>query len=176
MKRRRPFGGALGEAVTSCGPVAPRHAVRVCVTRPNKPGPVIRSPEDVFRVLRGAENADRESFYAIHLDSGNHVVGVEEVAKGSIGRVETHPREIFKAAILSNARAIIIAHNHPSGDPTPSSEDIGTTHRLVDAGKLVGIPVIDHVIVGADRCNSLSASGAAQFSGASARNRKRRRK
>jgi len=99
--------------------------------------------------------ADRESFYALHLDVSHRVVGFEEVSKGAVGSVEVNPRELFKGAILSNASSVIVSHNHPSGNPEPSSSDITLTKRLIDAGRLIGIPVLDHVIVGGESCKSL---------------------
>jgi DNA repair protein RadC len=139
--------------------VAPGKAIRVCVTRPEKPGAQLRAAKDACRILRAAAQADRESFYAIHLDAQNRVLGVEEVAKGGIAHVEVHPREVFKSAILTNAAALLIGHNHPSGSPKPSEQDLEITRRLIGAGKLLGIPIRDHVIVGADSCTGLRDQG-----------------
>ena len=98
------------------------------------------------RALLG--DADRESFAVFHLSARNHIVGVEIVSTGSLVASIVHPREVFKAAILANSVSIILVHNHPSGDPSPSREDLAVTRCLVAAGELLGITVLDHVIVG----------------------------
>jgi DNA repair protein RadC len=95
-----------------------------------------------------AGDADREHFVVVLLDRKNQVIGMNTVSIGSLTASIVHPRETFKAAILSNAAAIICGHNHPSGDPQPSQEDRVLTARLVEAGKLLGISVLDHIILG----------------------------
>jgi DNA repair protein RadC len=91
---------------------------------------------------------DREALAVATLDTQHRATGVEIVALGRLDAVEVHPREVFKLAVLLNAQAILIGHNHPSGDPTPSPNDWALTRRLVDAGQLLGIPVLDHLIFG----------------------------
>ena len=118
-------------------------------------GPAMINPGAVCDFLRHLQDADRESFYAIHLDTRNRVIGAEEIARGTLTDVGVHPREMFKGAILGNAAAVIVAHNHPSGDAAPSAQDIELTRRLIAAGKLIGIPVLDHVVVAADECVGL---------------------
>jgi DNA repair protein RadC len=93
-------------------------------------------------------DVDREHFVVIMLDQKNKVIGINTVSIGSLTASIVHPREVWKAPILSNAAAIILAHNHPSGQPQPSQEDRVLTVRLVAAGKLLGISVVDHVIIG----------------------------
>src|SRR5690625_6522022 len=90
---------------------------------------------------------DREVFFVMCLNTKNHVVAVHRRHIGSLNASIVHPREVFKSAILNNAASIIVAHQHPSGDTTPSMEDINATRRLVEAGKLLGIEVLDHLIV-----------------------------
>ena len=90
---------------------------------------------------------DREHFICAHLDAKNRLISRETVSVGHLTAALVHPREVFKAAILANAAAIALVHNHPSGDPEPSREDIEITRRLVKAGELLGIPVLDHVVV-----------------------------
>jgi DNA repair protein RadC len=92
-------------------------------------------------------DVDREHFVILMLDRKNQVIGIHTVSVGSLSASIVHPREVFKAAILSNCAALILAHNHPSGDPHPSQEDRVLTARLVEAGKLVGISVLDHIII-----------------------------
>lgn len=94
------------------------------------------------------EGVDREHFVVLLLNQKNKVVGVHTVSVGSLTASIVHPREVFKAAILANAAAIICGHNHPSGDPQPSREDRTLTTRVVEAGKLLGINVLDHIIIG----------------------------
>ncbi|MDE2492231.1 MAG: JAB domain-containing protein [Elusimicrobia bacterium] len=89
-----------------------------------------------------------EHFLLMVLDSRRRVIGVSEVSVGTLSASLVHPREVFRAAILLNGAAAIVAHNHPSGDPTPSAEDRDATRRLVRAGELLGIPVADHVVLG----------------------------
>ena len=111
--------------------------------------PRLRGAEQAAELLRqylGA--ADREHFVVILLDRKNAPIGINTVSIGSLTASVVHMRETFKAAILANAAAILCGHNHPSGDPEPSREDRALTKRLVDAGKLLGIAVVDHVIVG----------------------------
>ena len=93
-------------------------------------------------------DADREHFVIFFVDQKNRVNGVHTVSIGSLTASVVHPREVFKAAILANAAAIVCGHNHPSGDVQPSREDRAITKRLVDAGKLLGIDVLDHIIIG----------------------------
>lgn len=103
---------------------------------------------------------DREEFVAMLLDAKCKVVAVHSVSVGSLSQAIVHPREVFKAAIVSNAAAMIVAHNHPSGDPTPSQEDRALTARLVAAGELIGIAVLDHVVIGEEgRSYSFADSG-----------------
>ena len=169
-----PYG--FGRAVETCSPVVgPNRKIQVCLTRPEKPGPPVRWARDVCRLLRSAVNADRESVYVLHLDTANRVVGIEEVARGTLDSVTTHPREVFKSAILTNAQAIILAHNHPSGNPQPSQADFDITERMADAGNLIGIPVRDHVVVGAEGCTSIrELKPNLGFKGAEHRRRRRR--
>jgi DNA repair protein RadC len=94
------------------------------------------------------EEVDREHFVVILLDTQNQMIGIHTVTVGTLDASLVHPREIFKAAILANSAAILLAHNHPSGDPTPSAEDRSVTRLLVDAGVALGIEVLDHVVLG----------------------------
>lgn len=121
---------------------------------------VLSSPLDAYQFIRGIlENCDREEFLVVMLDCRNRVIGVNRISIGSINASIAHPREVFKAAILSNASTIMLSHNHPSGDPSPSAEDLALTTRLKQGAELLGIPIIDHVIVGDERYISLSERG-----------------
>jgi DNA repair protein RadC len=111
----------------------------------------IRGPEDALRVLKRCfAGGDREQFLVILLNARHEVLGVETVSVGSLNASIVHPREVFKPAVLCSAASIILAHNHPSGDPEPSEEDLTITKRLVEVGEIHGIAVLDHLIV-ADR-------------------------
>lgn len=143
----------------SCGPVGPRSTVRLCLKRIGKPGPQLQNHHQVCQFTRSMAEADRENFYALHLDARNRVIGVDHIARGTLTGVEIQPREAFKAAILNNASAVIFAHNHPSGDVAASQGDVEVTERLKRAGELTGIKVLDHVIVAPDRCASFSERG-----------------
>lgn len=111
----------------------------------------LEGPEDAAQILsRYLEHADREHFVAMMLDAKNKVIGIHTVSIGTLCCTVVSPREVFKAAILANAASIIVAHNHPSGDVTPSPEDIQVTKTLKEAGKLLDIEILDHVIVGED--------------------------
>jgi len=101
----------------------------------------------------------RESFYAVMLDGRNRVVAKVRISQGSLGASIVHPREAFRSAVREAAAAVIFGHNHPSGDPTPSAEDRRTTERLRRAGEVMGIPVLDHVVVGRGRYWSFADNG-----------------
>lgn len=94
------------------------------------------------------DGADREHFVVLLLDTRHQIIGIHTVTVGVLDASLIHPREIFKPAILANAAAIILAHNHPSGDPNPSSEDRAITRQITAAGRLMGIPILDHLIIG----------------------------
>ena len=135
-------------------------AYRISLVRDSKvatPARAIRSSSDAASVLRSyLGDTDREHFVAILLDTKNKIIGIHTVSTGSLSASVVHPRETFKAAILSNAAAMVVGHNHPSGDPQPSREDRALTERLVAGGKLLGIPILDHVIIGDGTMHSFS--------------------
>ena len=95
-------------------------------------------------------DTDREHFVILMLDQKNQVIGINTVSIGSLTASVVHPREVYKPAILSNCAALILGHNHPSGDPQPSKEDRAITQRLKEAGALLGINVLDHLVIGAE--------------------------
>jgi len=108
----------------------------------------IGSPEDAYHILRDyLKGADREHFVGMFLDSSNHLIGVSTISVGILNSSLVHPREVFKVAYMMNAASVIVAHNHPSGNVEPSSEDITMTKQLVEAGKILGIPLHDHIII-----------------------------
>jgi DNA repair protein RadC len=120
-----------------------------------------RASADVTRLLQAyIGRADREYFVVLMLDRKNRLIGLNTVAIGSLSAAVVHPRECFKPAILANAAAIILCHNHPSGDQTPSQDDRVLTRRMVDAGNLLGIDVLDHVVLGETGYYSFADNGA----------------
>src|ERR1051326_3303713 len=108
----------------------------------------IRGPDDVCAVVgRELQREQREHFLVLLLNARHEVLAKETVSIGSLNASIVHPREVFKPAVLISAASIVLVHNHPSGDPEPSEEDVSITKRLVQAGELLGIGVLDHVIV-----------------------------
>jgi len=133
--------------------------------------PFIRTPEDAARVLRGRASArETEAFWVLLLDTKNRLRQTPvEISTGLLNASLAHPREVFKEAIRCLSAAVVLVHNHPSGDPAPSAEDIKITRQLVEAGRIVDIPVLDHIILGRSTeaggkdYYSLRESGAVSF-------------
>lgn len=125
-----------------------------------RPGDIFRCSEDVYRHYHAAmRDVKRESFLAILLDSKNKVIKEVDISTGSLTASIVHPRELFNPAVKESAAAMILVHNHPSGDPTPSREDIELTKRLKDAGELLGIKILDHIVIGDGHHISLAEMG-----------------
>ena len=117
----------------------------------------IRGPEDVFlRLGPRLRDLPQEEFHALLLDTRHRVLREALVTQGTLDASLISPREVFRLAIAEGAAAVIIAHNHPSGDPTPSPDDRAVTRQIAEAGRALGIPVLDHVIVGDGRFASLA--------------------
>lgn len=115
--------------------------------------PQVMSPGAVAQLVNehlDLKNADREYMVGIYLDRKNCVNAVQVVSIGTLDSAQIHPREVFKTALLTSSAGVVLVHNHPSGDPRPSRDDLDITRRLVDAGKLLGIELVDHVIIGTD--------------------------
>ncbi len=120
----------------------------------------ITSPEDVFNyMMEEMRYLEQEEFRIILLNIKNKVLGVETVFRGGLNSSIVHPREIFRLALRRSAASLILLHNHPSGDPTPSGEDISVTRRLVDAGEIMGINILDHIVMGEGRFLSFREKG-----------------
>lgn len=111
----------------------------------------IRGPDDVVAIpaIKRLKKARREHFVVLLLNARHEVNAIETVSIGSLNASIVHPREVFLPAVLHSAASIVLCHNHPSGDPEPSEEDLSITRRLVEVGELLGIGVIDHVVLGA---------------------------
>jgi len=120
----------------------------------------ISSPEDAWVLFKQYLNgADREHFVVMALDTKNQPTAIQTYHIGSLNSSMSHPREIMKVAILNNAASLILGHNHPSNDPSPSQEDVQVTKRIVEVGQLLGIDVLDHIIVCDDSLVSLKEKG-----------------
>ena len=120
--------------------------------------PEIRGPDDVVKFVgTRLRREPREHFLVLLLNARHEVMGRETVSVGSLNASIVHPREVFRPAVLASAAATVLVHNHPSGDPEPSEEDLAITKRLVEAGELLGISVLDHVIVASRGVVSLRA-------------------
>jgi len=132
-------------------------AARQLATSRAADGWILQTPADVHALL-GPKigHCDREHFVVIALDVRNRMVGHEIIAIGSSHSVAVSPREIFRAALRMGAVGIVVAHNHPSGDVTPSSDDLAITRRIREAGQLLGVPCVDHVVVTSERFTSIA--------------------
>ena len=115
-----------------------------------KPNTRYTSATQIYDTFAFLQNETKEYFICLHLDGKNRVLAVDICSTGSLNQSIVHPREVFKVALLSSAAAVIFVHNHPSGCPDPSSEDRTITKRLAEAGELLSIRVLDHVIVGTE--------------------------
>jgi DNA repair protein RadC len=161
---QRPFAELLrypGVGPTKAGRIIAAFELGSRAAREERP-PVqrIREPEDVIRLF-GTRLRDLqvEEFHLLALDSQSQVLREVLVTRGLLNSSLVHPREVFRAAIAEAAAGIIVVHNHPSGDPTPSAEDRAATRQLVSAGQLLDLPVYDHVIIAGDRFVSFAAAG-----------------
>jgi DNA repair protein RadC len=122
-----------------------------------RPGVAVRDARDVANLVReSVRAAAQESFFAVLLDSRHRLLALRVVSTGSLQAAPVHPRDVFGPAVRASAAAVVVAHNHPSGDPLPSVEDRQVTERLRRAGELIGIELLDHVVVGAERYYSFA--------------------
>ena len=120
----------------------------------------ILSPEDCVSFLSAdMKHLTQEHFVVLFLDTKNYIMGQKTIFIGSLNKAIVHPREVFKEAIKRSSASVICAHNHPSGDATPSQQDIQLTHRLYEAGELIGIRLLDHLIIGDNQFTSLKEKG-----------------
>ena len=122
--------------------------------------PKLGSPESVFAVMaERLQDLPCERFYALYLNTRHRLLGVHLVSAGTLNQSLVHPRDVFAPALKANAAAVIVVHNHPSGDPLPSREDHEVTRRLKQAGELLGVGLLDHVVIGGDRYQSFAREG-----------------
>ena len=123
------------------------HITRSLLANATNCGRQVSEPEAVFN-LAGLRAREVEIFVVLCLNAKNGVLAWHEVTSGLADRTQVHPREVFRLAVLTGASRVLLLHNHPSGDPTPSAQDIAATRQLVEAGNIIGIEVLDHVVVG----------------------------
>ncbi len=124
------------------------------------PAYALRTSGEVYQALAPLfADADRECFWVVPLDGKNRPIGVNRVSEGTLTSALVHPREVFKPLVLANAAAAVLVHGHPSGDPTPSAEDIAITRRLREVGDLMGIAILDHLVIGDGRYVELRGRG-----------------
>jgi len=122
--------------------------------------PVVKTPDEVVRLVKGRlKGKKREHFLVILLDTRSQLIKISEISIGSLDSSIVHPREVFKEALSASAASVIFAHNHPSGNPEPSEDDVKLTERLANAGEVMGIDVLDHVIIGDKTYLSLKREG-----------------
>ena len=119
----------------------------------------ISTADDIYREMTDLKDEKKEVFVVFHLNTKNKIILREIVTIGTLNASLIHPRETFRTAIINNANSIILAHNHPSGDATPSQDDKDMTKRLVDAGNILGIKVLDHIIAGRNSFVSMNQRG-----------------
>ncbi len=148
------------------GPARARRVLAACelglraAARAPRTGLVVRRPEDLHGLLRDEfRGLDRERFLALYLDSRHRIEAAEVVSIGSLNASLVHPREVFKPAVALSAAAVVVAHNHPSGDPRPSGDDLELTARLARCGELLGIALLDHLVVGDEAITSIREYG-----------------
>jgi DNA repair protein RadC len=118
------------------------------VTSYLQPGQRYTAPQQVYETFRFLMQETKEMFLTLHLDGKNRIIAVDLVSIGSLNQSIVCPRSVFQTALLSNAAALILIHQHPSGDPSPSSEDIAITRRLKEAGEIINCKILDHIIIG----------------------------
>ncbi len=125
-----------------------------------KPRASLSSAKDASDYLSAIlKGLSKEHFVVLYLDAKNKLLGRERVSVGTLDSAHAHPREVFGEAVAAHAKSVIVAHNHPSGDPTPSKDDKEITRRLQAAGKVLGIELLDHIIVGNEKCVSMREEG-----------------
>ncbi len=153
LRRETGIGPSRAARLTACFEIGRR------LFRDDEQAPPIRGPEDVFKAARDILSARKEHFLTFHLNARNQVIARDTVSIGSLNASIVHPREVYEPAVRNSAAALILVHNHPSGDTDPSDDDLALTRRLVQVGELLGISVLDHIIVGRRGFTSLKQQG-----------------
>ncbi len=151
LLRTRGVGPARAAALAAAFELGRRAA--------SAPGPSVASPEEAWWLLADMADLRKEHFRALYLDARRRLLQSETISIGTLTSSLVHPREVFQPAVTHSAAAVVVAHNHPSGDPEPSPEDLALTRRLRQAGEILGIEVLDHLVVGRGRFVSLKQRG-----------------
>jgi DNA repair protein RadC len=155
LSQIKGLGSAKAAQLKACFELAKRQELR-----PEEDDCVITSPQNVVKALRARiRDKAKEHFMLIILNTRNKATLITNVSLGTLNASLVHPREVFRDAIRHSASSVVLGHNHPSGDPTPSEEDMKITKRLVEAGKIIGIEVLDHVVIGKDNFYSFKEKG-----------------
>jgi DNA repair protein RadC len=150
----------VGSRLASRLAAARELAGRLRIQEKRAPRLYLTGPEDVADMfMREMATLDREHFRAVLLNTKNMILGVRTISIGSLNASIVHAREVFKAAVAESAQAIVLVHNHPSGLPEPSSEDLVVTERLAEAGRILGIEILDHIVLGSQGFVSLKEMG-----------------
>ena len=123
------------------------------------PRHLLREPREVYQFVKESADLDREYVFRLDLDTRNYSTGMEIISIGTLNSTLVHPREFWKGALLRNASAVVVLHNHPSGNTEPSPEDVTLTRRLFVAGKILGIDLLDHLIIGPNGYYSFKEHG-----------------
>ena len=134
--------------------------LRLLEVKERRPG---RTPGKIYDSIAKYGLKDQEHFLVVSLDGQLNIIKVHVVTKGIVNRTMVHPREVFRPAIADNATSIVVAHNHPSNNLTASVDDIETTQALIKAGRIIGIQILDHIILGVDNCSSMKELGEVCF-------------
>jgi DNA repair protein RadC len=143
--------------VKACTIIAAGEIFRRMSARAGAGFPTIRSAKDAYEYLSDMRNLPREQLRGLYLNGHNRIIRDEVISVGTVNANIVHAREVFRTAIECNAVAVVLAHNHPSGEVTPSAEDVAVTRKLIEAGELIGIHLLDHVIITKDAFASVSA-------------------
>ncbi|HSB05170.1 MAG TPA: DNA repair protein RadC [Thermodesulfobacteriota bacterium] len=155
LSQIKGIGIAKAAQIKACFELAKREALEI-----GEEEFEIKNPEAVFKLISSSiKDKAREHFKLILLNSRNKKIGISNVSIGTLQTSLVHPREVFKEAITHSAASVILAHNHPSGDPEPSEDDLKITKKLAESGKILGIEVVDHIIVGKNKFYSFREKG-----------------
>lgn len=152
LSKVKGIGAAKAAVITAAAELGKRHGSGAAY-------PPVTKPSDVLPIVAEYRSRKKENFVVFYLNGRNQVVSTECVSVGTLNASLVHPREVFEPAIRHLAASVILAHNHPSGDCTPSEDDIEITKRLVEAGRLIGIEVLDHLVVGSEGYLSFKEKG-----------------
>ena len=153
------------KAIPGVTPAKARHLARALrigramIDAESEPGKRINSPDVAMEYLSDLQLLETENFAALYLDCKNGLIKREVLSRGSLNSSVVHPREVLAPGVRLRAASVILAHNHPSGDPSPSREDVEVTRRLVEAGRILGIDIVDHLIIGSPGWISMKQQG-----------------